>query len=86
MIEREVTVVNESGIHARPAAAVVNFVKNYKGTIEVSNNGKKGNLKSIISIMSLGMRKGSNLTLHVEGADEEAFAGQLVNFISNLEG
>lgn len=86
MVERQVTVVNTSGIHARPAAAVVNFVKNYKGTVEVTNNGKKGNLKSIISIMSLGMRKGSNLTLHVEGEDEELFAGDLASFISNLEG
>ena len=86
MIERQVTVVNVSGIHARPAAAVVNFVKNYKGSVEVINNGKKGNLKSIISIMSLGMRKGSNLLVQVEGDDETAFAEDLVKFISALEG
>ncbi|PKK40178.1 hypothetical protein ABB02_00537 [Clostridiaceae bacterium JG1575] len=86
MVERQVTVVNSSGLHARPAAAVVNFVKNYKGTVEVINNGKKGNLKSIISIMSLGMRMGSELTLMVEGENEEQFADELVTFISKLEG
>lgn len=86
MVERQVQVVNASGIHARPAASVVNFVKNYKGTVEVMNNGKKGNLKSIISIMSLGMRKGSEITLFVEGEDEENFIEELATFISNLEG
>ncbi len=86
MIQRQVTVVNSSGIHARPAAAVVNFVKNYRGSVEVINNGKKGNLKSIISIMSLGMRKGSDLVVQIEGENEEKFAEDLVSFISDLEG
>lgn len=86
MVEKQVTVVNESGLHARPAAAVVNFVRNYKGSVEVETNGKKGNLKSIISIMSLGMGKGSALTLQVEGENEETFAQELARFISNLEG
>lgn len=86
MVEKKVTVVNESGLHARPAAAVVNFVKNYKGSVEVIANGKTGNLKSIISIMSLGMRKGSDITLIVNGDEEAEFAGKLAEFISNLEG
>lgn len=85
MVEKLVKVVNPSGIHARPAAAVVNFVKNYKGTVEVINNGKKGNLKSIISIMSLGMKTGSEITLQVNGEDEETFIEELAEFISNLE-
>lgn len=85
MVEREVKVINPSGIHARPAAAVVNFVKNYKGSVEVINNGKKGNLKSIISIMSLGMKKGSVIRLQVSGEDEEEFIVKLADFIENLE-
>lgn len=86
MVEKIVKVTNESGIHARPAAAVVGFVKNYKGSVEVLNNGKKGNLKSIISIMSLGMRKGSEITLIVDGENEEKFINDLATFIENLEG
>lgn len=86
MVEKIVRVNNESGIHARPAASVVAFVKNYKGTVEVMNNGKKGNLKSIISIMSLGMRKGSEITLIVDGENEETFINDLAKFIENLEG
>lgn len=86
MVEKIVKVTNQSGIHARPAAAVVNFVKNYKGSVEVINNGKKGNLKSIISIMSLGMRKDSEITLQITGEDEDNFACELAKFIENLEG
>ncbi len=86
MIEKQVTIINESGLHAKPASQVVSFVRNYKGSVLVSHEGKRGNLKSIISILSLGLRKGGTITLQIEGDGEEKFAGELVEFIENLEG
>ncbi len=86
MIEKQVTIVNESGLHAKPASQVVNFVRNYKGQVLVSNEGKRGNLKSIISILSLGLRKGDTIRLQIEGDGEHQFAAELVEFIEKLEG
>lgn len=86
MTERTLKVMNETGLHARPAAALVNFVKNYSGSVEVACNGKTGNLKSIISIMCMGMKKGMDLKLIVNGENEEMFADDVAKFIEGLKG
>lgn len=84
LVEKKVVVVNESGIHAPSAASVVNFVRNYHGMIEIRCNEKKANLKSILSILSLGIKHGSVVTLCIEGENEELFANELTEFIGKL--
>ena len=86
MVEKQIIVENESGLHARPAASLVNYVRNYKGSVEIFENGKTANLKSIISIMSMGLRKGSEVTLRIDGEDEVKFIEELAEFIAKLEG
>jgi phosphocarrier protein HPr/phosphocarrier protein len=54
--------------------------------VEVFDNGKTANLKSIISIMSMGLRKGSEVTLRIHGEDEGNFIEELSEFIAKLEG
>ena len=80
MAERKIVVTNETGLHARPAASLVQFVKNYPGDVKLVKDGKEANAKSIFNVMSLGISKGTI----VEGEDEEAFADKLTDFIDNL--
>lgn len=84
MAERKVVVANETGLHARPAASLVQFVKNYPGEVKIIKDGKEANAKSIFNVMSLGIAKGTEITLVVEGVDEEKFADELVEFVNNL--
>ena len=84
MAERKVVVANETGLHARPAASLVQFVKNYPGEVKIIKDGKEANAKSIFNVMSLGLAKGTEITLVVEGEDEEKFADELVEFVNNL--
>lgn len=84
MAERKVIVANETGLHARPAASLVQFVKNYPGEVKIIKDGKEANAKSIFNVMSLGIAKGTEITLVVEGEDEEKFADELVEFVNNL--
>lgn len=84
MIEKNVTVTNETGLHARPAASLVQFVKNYPGEVKIVKDGKEANAKSIFNVMSLGISKGTEIKLIVEGEGEEEFADKLVDFINNL--
>lgn len=84
MAERNVVVKNETGLHARPAASLVQFVKNYPGDVKILKEGKEANAKSIFNVMSLGIAKGTEITLVVEGDDEEKFADELVEFVENL--
>ena len=84
MAERKLVVANETGLHARPAASLVQFVKNYPGEVKIIKDGKEANAKSIFNVMSLGIAKGTEITLVVEGEDEEKFADELVEFVNNL--
>ena len=84
MAERKVVVANETGLHARPAASLVQFVKNYPGEVKIIKEGKEANAKSIFNVMSLGIAKGTEITLIAEGEDEEKFVDELVDFIENL--
>lgn len=85
MVEKKVVVVNESGIHAPLAASVVNFVRNYNGVVEICCNEKKGNLKSILSVLSSGIKPGATVTLCIDGENEELFAKELTEFIGKLK-
>lgn len=84
MAERTVVVTNETGLHARPAASLVQFVKNYPGEVRIIKDEKEANAKSIFNVMSLGIAKGTEIKLVVEGDDEEKFADELVEFVENL--
>ena len=62
----DVEVVNEMGVHARPAAMVVRITNKYEGQIWVEKDGEKVNGKSIMGIMMLAAGPGSKLTVHTD--------------------
>lgn len=84
MVEKSVVVTNETGLHARPAAALVQFVKAMPGEVELVKEGKVANAKSIFSVMSLGISKGTEVTVRVNGENEEANLEKVVEFIEGL--
>lgn len=84
MAEKSVIVVNETGLHARPAAALVQFVKNIPGEVELVKDGKVANAKSIFNVMSLGISKGMEITVRVTGENAEEHVDKIVEFIAGL--
>ena len=66
---KQVTVVNELGIHARPAAMFVKVAGKFSSTILVEKDGEQINGKSIMGLMMLAAGQGSKLTLIAEGSD-----------------
>lgn len=84
MQERKVVVKNETGLHARPAASLVQFVKNYEGEVKLVKDGKEANAKSIFNVMSLGISKGTEINVIVEGEGEKEYLDKVVNFIESL--
>ena len=85
MVEKNITIVNPSGIHARPATMVVQFANKYNGTVEVIKGEKTGDLKSILMILSMGLKQGTEITLRVDGENEKEYIDSLAEFILNLE-
>jgi phosphocarrier protein len=78
MIERLVTIQNRAGIHARPAALLVQTSKDFKGTIYFEKGSDRINAKSIMGIITLGASYGTELKIIAEGEDEEAAVEALV--------
>ncbi|TWT07933.1 phosphocarrier protein HPr [Planococcus sp. CPCC 101016] len=70
MVEKQFTITDEAGMHARPASALVGAVSKFKSDITIEHNGKKVNLKSILGVMSLGVPSGSVVTIAADGEDE----------------
>lgn len=82
-MEKNIVVSNETGIHARPAAKIVKEASKYKSQITIKRGDKKYNAKSIIGLMSMAVVKGEEITLIVQGEDEEAAVEGLTNLILN---
>jgi len=74
---KEVTVLNKSGIHARPAAMFVKTANRFGSDIFVEKDGEKINGKSIMGLMMLAAGPGSKVTLHAKGADADAALTEL---------
>lgn len=72
-----IAVVNSTGLHARPAALVVQTAKTFSSDIVIRKNDKSANAKSILSVLSLGAGPGTEIQFVIEGPDEEQAARQL---------
>ncbi len=70
MQERNVTIINKLGLHARAASKLVNVAKRYGSKIEVVDSAKTVDGKSIMSIMLLAAAQGTEIILRIEGEDE----------------
>ena len=85
MVEREVVVVPEAGLHARPAKDLVKEAKRYNSEISVIKDGKEANAKSPLKLMTLGAKKGDKILVRAEGEDEAAAVEALAGLISSEE-
>lgn len=75
---------NEQGIHARPATALVQKANEFKSKSSITFEGRTVDLKSIMGVLSLGVTRGSMITIRIEGEDEiEALKG-ISRFIAQL--
>lgn len=82
MVERNVIVRLETGLHARPAARFVQKANQYQADIYIVKGNKKVNAKSIMGVMSLAVARGTEITIVAEGKDEQKAVEALVEIVS----
>jgi phosphocarrier protein len=82
MIKKEVLIVNELGLHARPAAKLVRLAAQYKSNVFLVYANNRINAKSIMGVMMLAVEKGARLRIEVEGEDENQLMEDLTKLIS----
>lgn len=70
-VTEEITVTNRLGIHARPAAAIVQRVLSFESDVHFTFNGNRVNAKSIMGLLTLAATRSSRLMVHCKGKDAQ---------------
>lgn len=82
MIEQKIKIVNNAGLHTRPAATIVKLASKYKCEFFLNKDGLHINGKSIIGVMTLAAEKGSEIVLSFDGEDEELAAKEIIDYFN----
>jgi phosphotransferase system HPr (HPr) family protein len=89
MPEIQMTVIDASGLHARPAARFVQAASRFASRIVIRNGEREADAKSLISLLGLAVRLSSVITVAAEGSDAEAalesLAAELSPYVTRLE-
>ena len=83
MYSKEVVVQNQVGLHARPATFFIQRANEFKAGIWIVNDERKGNAKSLLGVLSLGITRGTKITIVADGSDQEEAVDSLVDLISS---
>lgn len=88
MYEKRTMIVNNTGLHARPASNFVTEAKKYASCITISNlnTGKSADAKSMLRLLTLALVKNTKVAIRAEGEDEAAAVDQLVGLIDTGAG
>jgi phosphocarrier protein HPr len=82
-LEREFTIVNQLGLHARAAAQLVQIANRYRAEIHVEKDGTQVNGKSIMGVLTLAAAKGSTILVSCDGDDADVAMTALAKVIEN---
>ena len=82
-MQTTVTVLNEEGLHARPAGMLVKLANTFSSEIELAIDDETANAKSIMSIMGLGLTKDSVVTISATGNDAELALQEITKLFNN---
>ena len=81
MYTQEITVNNEVGLHARPATFFIQKANELKSSIWVEVEDRKINAKSLLGVLSMGITKGTRVSIIAEGPDEEEAVKALTDML-----
>ena len=86
MTQETITIENKTGTHARPASIFVQTATKFKSKIQLQAKGKTIDAKSILMIMSMGLVKGTEVTIIADGPDEAEAVKALKDLIESKFG
>ncbi len=86
MKTEKVVLENETGLHARPASELAKLASKFKCNVKINANGKTIDAKSILSIMSAGVKAKTEIEIECDGEDEENAIKEIVEAFKNKFG
>ncbi|HMB60043.1 MAG TPA: HPr family phosphocarrier protein [Xanthomonadales bacterium] len=86
MIEKETTIINKLGLHARAASKLVNCASAYSANVWLQREDREINGKSIMGVLTLAAGKGTALVIRTDGKDEKQAMEGLLSLINERFG
>jgi len=77
MLQKEITIINKLGLHARAAAKLVTLASSFSSEVDICKGQQSVNGKSIMGVMMLAASRGTSLVLTINGTDEKEAASSL---------
>jgi phosphocarrier protein HPr len=84
-IARDITIVNEMGLHARPAAQFVRRANGFRSEIWLVKDGKRFSAASLIEVMRANVDCGTTVTLEANGPDAETAVERLAQLVREFK-
>lgn len=83
MVSEKVKVINKEGMHMRPASLIAQTCGPMKSTVKLSYNGKEYDCKSIMMLMTAGIKCGSEVEIIADGEDEQEALKKVVDLFNS---
>ena len=85
MTTEKVVVTAPNGLHARPVGEIVKTAKSFPDSVVTITSGEKTvKATSMLSILSLGLKKGAEVEIRADGGDEDEAVKAIVNLIQSI--
>lgn len=82
---KRIKITNYLGIHARPASQIVIAAMKHDGNVYLIKSGKKGNAKSVLNILGMGIIAGDTIKIVAEGNDSDKIESEIEQIILNIK-
>ena len=84
MVTEKVILTAPNGMHARPATELVKLAKSLDGKVKLATAVKSVSATSMLGVLSLGLKSGTEVTVTADGGSEQANVSAVVEFIANI--
>lgn len=81
MIKKNINIGIQTGLDARPTAMLVQIASQYESAIHIISKDSKYNAKSIMGMMTLGLKAGEEITIIADGTDEDAAVENIEKYL-----
>jgi phosphocarrier protein len=86
MLVRELKIVNQLGLHARPSAKIAQLASRFRSNVALVFNGQRANARSIIAVMLLAANMGATIYVEANGPDEEDAVSAIAELVNDRFG
>lgn len=83
MYIKKATIMNQVGLHARPATFLIQKANEFKSVIWIEKDERRVNAKSLLGVLSLGVAKGAAINIIGDGPDEKEAVDTLCQLIDS---